>query len=130
MLLKFFLQFFLDTGSFGVFYRPTSSCTTVLSCPQLRVLPCKRAAAHEVAELALESSLWRKTFFFFLLAKLPPPLSSVYSLIANIVSFLHINLNFLRQIKENIQPNVDMEISFNIAFDSTVPLSINMGISV
>lgn len=60
MLLKFFLQFILDAGSFGFFYRPMSPYTTVLSCPQLWVLPCKRTAAHKVAELALESSLWWK----------------------------------------------------------------------
>lgn len=66
MLTKFFLQFILNILFFFLPPPPflpillSTLLGAVLGSPhqQLRALPCKRAAAHEVAELALESSVW------------------------------------------------------------------------
>lgn len=130
MLLKFFLQFILDAGSFGFFTDPCLPIRLRSSAPSSGRYPVRG-----LQPTRWQSSPWRAAFgeiFFFLilLAKLSPPLYSICSLIANVASFLHINSNFLRQIKENIQPNEDMEISFYIDFDSKVLLSKNTGFFV
>lgn len=64
--MKFYIQIFLNSFVVCFFFFPRAICPVLLCTllgaalrsPRLRAVPCKRAAAHEVAELALESSVW------------------------------------------------------------------------
>lgn len=124
--MNFFILFIIF---FSYFSRPISPYTSLYSPRGCVSLPPSSGLSpvREEQPTRWQSLPWRAAVGdkpLYLLAKLPPPLSSAYSLVANVVSFLQMNHNFLRLITEKYSANCrHVKRAFFIAFDSKALLS-------